>query len=461
MKKISLGLTGKIVCLCLFIIISGVFIVLYGIYNTQSISEKYDHVAVINMPNLESLSQMIYHKTNMLFYLSKWQSSSNDADKKKVMESIESYEIADKVYQNVPFVEGEAELYKLVSDSWTQIKIPVLLVLQNKDEFSKIEVLSQYYDESLAKLMKFQDNQSKTWIANAKASALSGLRIQLFLLVLLLLFSLSISVYFGRLISFQVKNVTSRLEENFYTVSKNSGEVVLVSEELAETTSTQAASLEETTASLEEISSMIKMNAENSKNTSLFADRSKDIAEKGLSEVHNLINSMEKISKISQKISEIIEVIDDISFQTNILALNAAVEAARAGDQGKGFGVVADAVRSLAHKSSEASKEISDLIRENEGTVADGVRIATTSRQVFDQIVEDIKKVADLNREISSASEEQSTGLTQITLAMNQLDTSNQKSASTSDKCSKTANELSGQTESLKVSIEELTRILN
>ena len=125
-----------------------------------------------------------------------------------------------------------------------------------------------------------------------------------------------------------------------------------------------ASSLEETVASLEELSSMISLNTENSKKVHTVSESTKHIAEAGEKNILSLTKAMEEIKSDSKKMEDIVNVIDDISFQTNLLALNAAVEAARAGEQGKGFAVVADAVRSLAQSSSTSAKEISLMIRE-------------------------------------------------------------------------------------------------
>ena len=226
---------------------------------------------------------------------------------------------------------------------------------------------------------------------------------------------------------------------------------------LSQNSTEAAASLEETVAALEEMSSMVKMNSDNAKQAASLAVSSRETAERGESEIKSLIVSMSEISKSSKKIEEIISVIDDIAFQTNLLALNAAVEAARAGEQGKGFAVVAEAVRALAQRSASSAKDIESLIKESVGQVEKGSKIADQSGEVLANIVTSIKKVSDLNNEISAASSEQTTGIQQISKAMNQLDQSSQSNAASAEEIAATSAEING----LAQRTQELTVDLN
>jgi Methyl-accepting chemotaxis protein (MCP) signalling domain len=221
-----------------------------------------------------------------------------------------------------------------------------------------------------------------------------------------------------------------------------------------------AASLEETVASLEELTSMVRLNSDNAAQASAIAAGSTKTAQDGESEVRALIASMADISASSQKIEDIINVIDDIAFQTNLLALNAAVEAARAGEQGRGFAVVAEAVRTLAQRSATAAKEISGLIRENVSKIGTGTKQADRSGIVLKEILTSVRKVSDISNEIASASQEQSTGLAQISKAMNELDQATQRNAATSEEVAASSEAMSEQAVALSAVVGNLNQII-
>ncbi|UXR64062.1 methyl-accepting chemotaxis protein [Bdellovibrio bacteriovorus] len=226
---------------------------------------------------------------------------------------------------------------------------------------------------------------------------------------------------------------------------------------LSQSSTEAAASLEETVAALEEMTSMVQMNSDNAKQAATLSASSRESAEQGEKEIHSLITSMTQISESSKKIEEIIHVIDDIAFQTNLLALNAAVEAARAGEQGKGFAVVAEAVRTLAQRSAASAKDISSLIKDSVAQIEEGSATADKSGTALANIVNSIKKVADLNNEIAAASAEQTTGIQQIGKAMNQLDQASQSNAASAEEIAATSGEISN----LAITAQNLTVELN
>ena len=200
---------------------------------------------------------------------------------------------------------------------------------------------------------------------------------------------------------------------------------------------------------MEELATTVKRNAEQAQQASQSATGTRDVAGRGGQVVAKAVDAMAKIEESSRKISDIITVIDEIARQTNLLALNAAVEAARAGEAGRGFAVVASEVRSLAQRSSQAAKDIKDLITSSNGQVKDGVDLVNKAGAALTEIVDSIKKVADIVSGIATASSEQATGIEQVNRALNQMDQVTQQNSALVEENAATAKTLEHQAKAM------------
>ena len=200
-------------------------------------------------------------------------------------------------------------------------------------------------------------------------------------------------------------------------------------DKIANAANDQATRLEETAASLEEITSNIKNNTQTTVQMAQFGEKLKSSAITGQELASNTARAMEEINEQTTAINEAITVIDQIAFQTNILSLNAAVEAATAGEAGKGFAVVAQEVRNLASRSAEAAKEIKTLVEHAQTKTSDGKKIASSMIEGYTELNENIGKTIDLIDNVTNASKEQSIGMSQINDAVNNLDKITQQNA--------------------------------
>jgi methyl-accepting chemotaxis protein len=228
-------------------------------------------------------------------------------------------------------------------------------------------------------------------------------------------------------------------------VSSASAEIATSTTDLSQRTEEQASSLERTSAAMEEITVTVRKNADNAQQANERASRTREAAERGGQVVTSAVEAMARIDEASHKMSDIISVIDEIARQTNLLALNAAVEAARAGEAGRGFAVVATEVRSLAQRSSQAAKDISNLITNSSGQVKGGVELVNRAGTALNEIVESIKGVADIVSDIATASAEQSTGLDQVKEALTQMDEATQQNSALVEENAATAKTLADQ----------------
>jgi len=214
-----------------------------------------------------------------------------------------------------------------------------------------------------------------------------------------------------------------------------------------------ASNLEETAASMEQINSAVKNNADAALNATRLAGRASEAAAKGGTVVVQVIDTMREITAASEKMANIIGVIDGIAFQTNILALNAAVEAARAGEQGRGFAVVATEVRNLAQRSANAAKEIKALIQSSVEKINNGALQADSAGLAMKEIVDQVQRVNGLIADISIATQEQSSGIDQVNIAVAQLDQMTQQNAALVEESAGAAESLQEQARRLAEAI--------
>ena len=226
---------------------------------------------------------------------------------------------------------------------------------------------------------------------------------------------------------------------------------------LAQGSTEQAATAEQLSASISDISEKTRANAEMSGKAATLANSIKGKAEKGSRQMDEMMAAVIEISRESKNISKVIKVIDDIAFQTNILALNAAVEAARAGQHGKGFAVVADEVRNLAAKSAEAAKDTSNLVAESMERAEQGALIAKETATSLLEIVEGINESSDIINEIAKSSEAQSLGIGQINSGIDQVARVVQQNSATAEESAAASEQLSGQSSILEQLIENFT----
>jgi methyl-accepting chemotaxis protein len=243
----------------------------------------------------------------------------------------------------------------------------------------------------------------------------------------------------------KIAAVLVRIRESSESVRLATSEIASGNRDLSSRTEQQASSLEETAAAMEQLTATVQQNAENARQANQLATSASEVATHGGTVVGQVVQTMGGIDASARKIVDIIGVIDGIAFQTNILALNAAVEAARAGEQGRGFAVVAAEVRTLAQRSATAAKEIKALIDDSVAQVDAGSRLVQDAGATMNQVVESVRRVTAIVAEISSASQEQSTGIAEIGTAVSLMDQSTQQNAALVEEATAAAQSLQQQ----------------
>jgi aerotaxis receptor len=242
-----------------------------------------------------------------------------------------------------------------------------------------------------------------------------------------------------------MRTVVADVHSEIVNVSLAVREISAGNQDLSSRTESQASSLEETAASMEQINGTVQQSAASARQGAQLASDMASTAEHSHAAVQASADTMEKISESSARMSEIIGVIEGVAFQTNILALNAAVEAARAGESGRGFAVVASEVRALAHRTTEAAREIKQLIGQSGERVAAGNAQSREARDKMAQALQSVNRVGTLLGEIATSAHEQTTGIAQVNEAVTHLDSVTQQNAAMVEQMAASSQQLNGQ----------------
>lgn len=262
-------------------------------------------------------------------------------------------------------------------------------------------------------------------------------------------------------VTMPINRIIDSLFEEAQEIDTASGQLSSTSNSLAEGATQNAASLEETSAALEELTSMTIRNSDNAVEARALMSKAMEAVHQADGSMVNVIKAMDEITVSGNEIGKIIKTIDEIAFQTNLLALNAAVEAARAGEAGAGFAVVADEVRNLAIRSADAAKNTADLIASTISNINSGSEMVHTTADSFKIVEEHSSKVAELLAEVAEASKEQSQGIGQINTAMTQMDKVVQSSAGSAEESASAASQLSVQAGNLLSVVDDMNNMVH
>ncbi|HBE78172.1 MAG TPA: hypothetical protein DDW65_10385 [Firmicutes bacterium] len=314
---------------------------------------------------------------------------------------------------------------------------------------------------ALKQAINLQEDSNKNDLADANRTSHMMILLMTILGGCAVGLGMAVTYYITRSITKPVNHIANQLNQGAGQVAAASNQLSASAGQLSQGSTEQAASIEETSSTLQEAASMLEQTSVNTLQAVELSRQATESAGKGNIEMRQMMNSLEDMKKSSAEIAKIIKVIDDIAFQTNILALNAAIEAARAGDAGLGFSVVAEEVRNLAGRSAQAAKDTATIIESNIELSNTGVIVAEGVRKALTEITENAKKVNELMNEISAASEEQAQGVEQVTKAMTQMESVTGQNAANAEESASAAEELFAQAESMREIVAELTSLAN
>ena len=435
----------------------------------------------------------------------------------KVTKAIGEYEKDNQKFKNLDLKDTEKKLFNDLDKNWLEFKSvgEKVLELQKKggaeDKLSMQKIffqdcprLAKQFADTLQAVQDYNNKMMADYVLESKNIQDQVISKILYLSIFGLVSAFIIGLLFGnnaQKLSDAINQIAHNLRSSVAEVSNAAKDIAKSSADLSSSTGTQAASLQETSSSIEEINSMIISNTQNAKQSAEISEGSLTSAENGKVVVEKMISAIDQISESNNKIMEQIDhsnkeiedivvliteignktkVINDIVFQTKLLSFNASVEAARAGENGKGFAVVAEEVGNLASMSGTAAVEISTmldgsikkveaivknskekvgkLVSEGKDNVNIGTKIAQDCGRVLNEIVNSVAKVSSSVSEISTASQEQSLGVQEVTKAIALLDQVTQENSSTALASSKAAAHLSTQSETLSELVNTLVQ---
>ena len=352
-------------------------------------------------------------------------------------------------------------------NAWRKLheEVVSLLITGKCDEALQLStgealVKSKIVEAMLPKFVILHKEQAKKSAKQAIVTCVFSKWLEIFLIVLGFIISISFGWFLSQIIATPIKNAASGMTLGSEQLLSASKQISLASQSTAEGASEQAAAVEESSTAMDEIAAMIKSNAQSSSEANDLIQTVASVASEAQNKMTELTTTMANVSAASEDIRKIIKTIDDIAFQTNLLSLNAAVEAARAGEAGAGFAVVANEVRSLAMKASSSAKDTAALIDTAVGEIASGAAISLQTNEAFLKVQNSILAVTNIVDKISTASHEQAQGAEQVSRAIAELSKSTQVSSANAEETAASSEELAVQAEKLASFSEDLNNLV-
>lgn len=501
---------------CFSLIVGGV-----GYIYLQKVVDKYNHVAHINLGNLELMAEMrdsvrtMRSRMNFIMGFTKGHEEEVKKSIERLDQEVLQYEKNSKAYEAIPFVPGESEIYDKVASAWKIVKSKnsELLGLYKTEGgservihlfFNGYAQATDDYFSAIDSLMSFQKLESTKWSNESAQIARFSTILSIIIMVVSFIVSLSLGSLLAKSLTNQLTNVIDELNVSTPQLTESSSSMSSLSTELSSCATEQAAAVQETASSLEEISAMIRRNSDNAHNAKTSSTASLGSVQVGQVAVKNMLNAMEEIDQNNESfnafmkknndelnnmvqvitnISEKTKVINDIVFQTKLLSFNASVEAARAGEQGKGFAVVAEEVGNLAQMSGNAANEIKGLLEESivkvnkivtttksqvellvgegKNKIQSGIEKARECDIALNEISVSVSSVEALVSEVAHASGEQSQGIEEVNKAMGQIDEVTNQNTIASQSVSTNASQVMQLSGSIKAISEKLTQFLS
>ncbi len=439
-----------------------------------NVEHQLDEVTKLHMPAVRqmTLADMMHDGLRAVCYRALVE-SGNDAVKQEIQDELSEFKenfktnineldklpLSENVKHEISIVRPDIDIYTRMIERVVDLAIEgkkdeaLALLPEMQESFEKLEksmfalgeTIEKQADETVARTEKVE-----------KDAEYAVYLITIICVIVVIIFAWTIAISIIRPLTKAIQSLDAGSQQ----VTSSSDQMAKSSQSLSQGAAESASALEETAASLEEISSMSSQNSGNAKQANHLTDEVNKVSGEGVLLMQKMAQAIHDIKKSSDETEIIIKTIDEIAFQTNLLALNAAVEAARAGDAGKGFAVVAEEVRNLARRSAESAKDTAQKIKKSKELAENGVNVSTEVSKALEQVRANAQKAAQLVSEVSAASDEQSKGISQINVAVTQLDTVTQSNSAAAEESHAAAEELTAQAVSMSEVVVDLKKVI-